>query len=1303
MATILLAGVGSAIGASVGGGILGLSSVAIGRAVGATLGRAIDSKILGAGSDPVETGKVDRFRLTGASEGAPIPQLYGRARVAGQVIWATRFKEHSDTTGGGKGAPSQPEVTTYSYTVSLAMALCEGEITRVGRVWADGKEIAIGDLNMRVYPGDEKQLPDPKIEASMGAGMAPAYRGTAYVVIEDLPLGQFGNRIPQFNFEVIRPEQPEQEAELARGTKAVAVIPGTGEYALATSTVSFEAEPGVAARSNINNPSGMTDFTASLDMLDKELPNCGASSLVVSWFGSDLRCSQCNIQPKVEQSEDDGAEMPWNVSGITRAEAGVVPFENGRAVYGGTPTDKSVKEAITAMAAKGQKVTFYPFILMEQMAGNGLTNPWTGNGEQPKLPWRGRITTSRAPGVSGSPDGTSAAAAEVDAFFGAAQVDDFTVTDDGVDYTGPSEFSYRRFILHYAHLCKSAGGIDTFLIGSEMRGLTQIRGSGHSFPAVEKLITLLEDVRSILGDEIKISYAADWSEYFGYHPTDGSGNVYYHLDPLWSHEQIDFIGIDNYMPLSDWRDGEDHLDAHHRSIYDLDYLTSNIEGGEGYDWYYASQADRDTQQRSLITDGAHNEPWVFRYKDLRNWWYRSHHNRIDGVRHKLPTGWLPGSKPFWFTELGCAAIDKATNQPNKFIDPKSSESKFPYHSSGRRDDFIQMQYLRAIYAYWGKATNNPVHSATNVRMIDMDRAHVWAWDGRPYPQFPNNLELWSDGENYLRGHWLNGRSGSRSLASVVSEICARSGVTRIDVSKLYGLVRGYVVKDITAGRSALQPLMLAYGIEVAEHEGVLHFRSRTGFVDHQLDPGKMALTDEQNSSLERVRDGDPDVVGRVRLSYVESEGDYEVRSTEASFPDDDNQTVSQSEFPLILTPAEAQDITERWLSEARVARDRASFALPPSQSGKVAGDVVEIETDAGTEHFRLDHIEQAGVQNVRATRVEAGIYAPSAHKDAPLVAKSFVTPPPAFPLFLDLPLLRGDEVEHAPYLAAASRPWLGKVAAYSSAADNGYGLNTLIDRRAVIGVTKSVLHRAAAGVLDHGPALRVELIDGVLSSVELSDMLNGANLAAIGDGTPDNWELIQFTTADLVAPRTYDISGRLRGQLGSDALMPTRWPAGSYFVLLDGRPEQINLAASARGVDRHYRIGAARLPVSDPSYQHRVLAFQGNGLRPYAPVHLAAQSDGAGGTTLSWVRRTRLDGDQWGYGDVPLGEANEQYLLRVTQGNALLREETVATPSWTYSAAAQSADGVTGPYQIAVAQVSDRYGPGLFAKLKLGA
>ncbi len=190
MATILLSAVGAAVGGSLGGSVLGLSASVLGRAAGATLGRVIDARILGAGSPAVETGRIDRFRLTGASEGAPVASVHGRARLSGQVIWPSRFREDVAVSGGGKGAPSQPKTTSYSYSVSLAVALCEGTITRVGRVWADGNELSKSDLSMRVYPGTMDQLPDPKIEAVEGAGRAPAYRGTAYVVIEDLRLSR---------------------------------------------------------------------------------------------------------------------------------------------------------------------------------------------------------------------------------------------------------------------------------------------------------------------------------------------------------------------------------------------------------------------------------------------------------------------------------------------------------------------------------------------------------------------------------------------------------------------------------------------------------------------------------------------------------------------------------------------------------------------------------------------------------------------------------------------------------------------------------------------------------------------------------------------------------------------------------------------------------------------------------------------------------------------------------------------------------------------------------------------------------
>jgi hypothetical protein len=323
MATLILAAAGAAIGAGFGGTVLGLSGAVIGRAIGATIGRAIDQRLIGGGSEAVEVGRLDRLRLMSSGEGGALPLIWGRMRIGGQVIWVSPFAETVSRSGGGKGAP-QPSVTSYSYSVSLAVALGEGVILGVGRVWADGTEVDAKALGMRVYTGSDSQLPDPKIAAVVGVDEAPAYRGTAYVVFEDLALADYGNRVPQFTFEVIREAQGDLAGDVvpfARSIRAVALIPGTGEYSLAMRPVRYGRGFAQGTVANQNSASGRTDLAVSLDQLRTELPECGSVSLVVSWFGDDLRCGQCRVRPKVEQVERDGIGMPWRAGGIARAQA----------------------------------------------------------------------------------------------------------------------------------------------------------------------------------------------------------------------------------------------------------------------------------------------------------------------------------------------------------------------------------------------------------------------------------------------------------------------------------------------------------------------------------------------------------------------------------------------------------------------------------------------------------------------------------------------------------------------------------------------------------------------------------------------------------------------------------------------------------------------------------------------------------------------------------------------------------------------------------------------------------------------
>lgn len=1304
MATIVLGAAGAALGGAMGGSVLGLSMATIGRAAGATLGQAIDRRLLGAGSEPVPTPGLDRLRVTGASEGAAVGRVWGRMRVPGQVIWASRFTERRRTTGGGggKGAPPRPETTELSYSVSLAVALCEGEIADVGRIWADGREVGRDGLNMHVHAGRTDQQPDPTMEAVEGPGAVPAYRGTAYVVFDDLDLGPFGNRVPSFSFEVFRPSEAEAAPgqappDIARAVRGVALMPGSGEYSLATEPVQVTPEYGRTRLANVHTAEGKADLLVSLDRLQGELPNCGSVSLIVSWFGDDLRAADCRLRPRVEQGGQEHASLPWRVSGLDRGTAGEVVRQDGAPVYGGTPADAAVVQVIRECRDRGLSPVFYPFILMEQLPDNALPDPWTGGTGQPHLPWRGRITLSRAPGGAGSPDGTAEAEAEVAAFFGSAGPGDFDPGGDTVGYHGPDEWSYRRFILHYAHLCAVAGGVDAFCIGSEMRALTQIRGAGGSFPAVDALRTLAAEVRGILGPAARIGYAADWSEYHGYQPP-GTADKLFHLDPLWADPAIDFVGIDNYMPLSDWRDGHDHADAAAGAVHDLEYLRGNVAGGELYDWYYPTPEARAAQRRVPIEDGQ-GEPWLWRVKDLVGWWSNPHHDRVGGVRAAAPSPWVPQSKPIWFTEYGCPAVDRGTNQPNKFVDPKSSESALPHHSRGHRDELIQQQYLRAVIAHFSDPSRNPVSALTGAPMVDLSRAHVWAWDARPYPAFPRAADVWSDAPNYSLGHWITGRTAGRPLAPLVAELCAAVGLHDVDVSGLHGLVRGYAVAEVASLREVLQPLMLAHGFDVAERDGKLVFRSRTGRIEAELDPGRLVATKE-TPVPERLRDGAAALDARLQVTALEADGDYAPLSTTAIHPDAEGRGLGSLELPLALTRAEAAGLALRRLAEARAARDTARFALPSSRDDLGAGDVVSLNGAA----WRIDRVERNAALEIEATRVSGSLHGAQTPDDTPPPPLLPGTPPvPAEALFLDLPLMRGDEAPHAPHVAVTAEPWPGPVALHSATGEGPFTLDRVLRAPATMGRTLCPLAAAPAGRWDRGPALRVRLVRGALASAGVEELLAGANLAAIGDGTPDGWELFQFAEAVLAGEDTWELSMRLRGQAGSDGIMPGAWPAGSCFVLLDGRPGQVGLPAGARGVARRWRWGPADRPIGNPAWREAAHAFAGNGLRPYPVCHLRA-SAGADGVQVTWVRRTRIEGDGWDGPEVPLGEEREAYLVRLRVDGALRREAEVASPRFLWDSAMQAQDAAGGgTAEIEIAQISDRYGPGPGRSLALGA
>ena len=1253
MATLALSLAGQVVGGALGGPI----GATIGRALGALAGSAVDSMLFAEKPEPVAGADI---RLQGSREGAAVPRLYGWGRLSGNIIWATELEEITSETSGAKGTTQAEETEIVA---SFAVGLCEGEVQRLGRIWADGQLLETSDLTLRFYRGTEAQTADSLIEARQGAGQAPAYRGLCYLVFERLPLGRFGSRIPNISVELCR-----VVGELEPAIRAVTVIPGASEFGYDPIPRVRVVSPGTAATENAHLSSEVSDWALSIDELVDLCPNLEHVSLVVSWFGDDLRCGHCTVRPKVEAASRTVSGASWSVAGLSRGSAQVVSQHGGGPAYGGTPSDAAVKAAIADLKARGLKVTLYPLIMMDVPADNALPDPYTGVVGQPAYPWRGRIACDPAPGMPGTPDRTAAAAAQVAAFAG---------TGTGWDY--------RRMVLHYAQLAVAAGGVDAFILGSEMRGLTTVRGAANSFPFVDALMTLAADVRAIVGGSTKLTYAADWSEYSGYQPGDAPGDKLFHLDPLWASPAIDAVGIDNYMPLSDWRDGEAHADAAEwDSPYELAYLRANIAGGEGFDWHYASDADRVDAVRSPIADSVHGEPWVWRFKDLAGWWGNPHHNRIGGVRSAMPTGWVPQGKPIWLTELGCGAVDKGANQPNIFGDPKSAESGRPHFSSGAPDALQQRQVLRAHLGHWAEAGHNPTSAVYGGRMLDTDRIYLWTWDARPYPAFPGDAASWSDAPNHATGHWLTGRLGTLASDELLRAIGTDCGVVLDDVAALPPLLHGMLVEGVAPARDAMAPVFVAAGASLRDTpDGLSIGRVATRLA---LEIGKDGLVSTDRALTARRRPDPSEAIGQLALSYPDRERSYLSGSVTAMRLG--GGAASGESTSLVLDLAGARRAAERMLLDRAVQRDVLDLALPPSRAGLEVGDAIAVDGQ-GEGPFEITEIRDGLERRISARAIPPVIEAAIVSGRPP--ATAVVAVPRAVPVLVaaHLPPDPGSPGQSRLLLAATASPWPGEVSIKDEA--TGAAIARLT-RNCVLGELDAPMAAGLFFTWDENSELTVRLYSGHLSSRDDGLVLAGGNRLAV-ETDSGAWGVLAFANAALVSPGLYSLSRLLRGQLGTGhAVGPAA--AGRRVVVLDERPLLVPVPPQWLGETRTLRAYAGR---SDPTGTTVAADLDLGPVLPLPPVHLRAERGaGSADVALSWIRRSRADTDSWAVSDAPLDQAPEAYSLTILDGAAPVRTIETATPGATYTAAQQTADfgGPPAGFAFQVAQKSPVFGAG---------
>jgi hypothetical protein len=1197
MTSLVLGSVGRAVGGTIGGPL----GAAIGSFIGTAIGTSIDNQIFGTDTKlkPRLGGRLSELGVQSSAYGDMIPIVYGMVRIAGNIIWSQDIKETAITTssssGGGKGGGSgkiSQSSTSFTYSVTLAIAICEGPIDAIACVWADAKVINPNDGVFRLYKGDEEQMPDTLIESMEGD--APAYRGMAYVVIEDFPLADYGNRIPNFTFEVRKNAISSDEDDLPVEDliTSIVMIPGAGEFVY-DDTVEYKipgelvgstwAQTGVKTRINQNNREGKADSLVALDQLENTCTNLEWVSVVVTWFGDDLDAGTCIIKPGVEFQTGAITEPDlWQVGGFNRSSARQITLIEGSPRYGGTPSDASLLRYIQEIKSRGYNVMFCPLFFMDV----------------DEKPWRGRVTGS---------------ASDVTSFF--------TKTN-----------GYNAFINHYANLVK--GDVDAFIIGSELIGLTKVQAMDDSFPAVDELVSLAASVKATVGD-VLVTYGADWSEY--HHDANG----WYNLDPLWASPDIDMVGIDAYFPLTD---EEEPLAG-----FSQQQLQDGWTVGEGYDWYYSDPG------RTVQTPLAPEYAW----KNIA-WWWENNHVNPDAAT----TAWIPESKKIWFTEFGYPSVDGASNQPNVFIDPDSSESAYPYHSRGRADFRSQRNAIKATLEKWqGSAM--------------VEHLFLWTWDARPYPFWPDLTSVWADGDLWKTGHWVNGKIGISSLAAIVSDLSLRAGLdsAQIDVTNLNNFVDGLVIKRQISSRSVIESLRSAYFFDVVESSGKVKYITRGGAVHSVIAEDDLVPSGNKNEHnlLNIVRMQELELPQKVYVNYINKEADYQNGSQIAQRSITSSVGAETLELPIVMTNQFAKIIADISLYNSWLGRTSYAFNLPIKYAKFEPTDIVDLTVNEIAHKIRITntHFGNPGLMKVEGVAEDISTYdfynepghIPSNQQVIDDVGQTLLH-------ILDLPAFPSDAANQGFLRYAASgleSAWKGSVVFRSDDAGANYSEIIGISSAAVVGLTTTALPAGSVDIFDEESELIVAIAGGgELAGTSEIAVLNGANVAMVGA------EIIQFKNATLISEGKYTLSGLLRGRLGTENAVSTH-TAGEDFVLLDNNVVKAIAPNSLIGLERVYKpvsVGSS-LDVTDAQN----FTYNANCLKPFSPVHITGSRDIGGDLTINWVRRTRMNGQWQDNVDVPLGEESESYEVDIYDGLDVVRTIAgLSTSVASYTAAEQTVD-----------------------------
>lgn len=542
-----------------------------------------------------------------------------------------------------------------------------------------------------------------------------------------------------------------------------------------------------------------------------------------------------------------------------------------------------------------------------------------------------------------------------------------------------------------------------------------------------------------------------------------------------------------------------------------------------------------------------------------------------------------------------------------------------------------------------------------------------------------------------------------SVGAIALDITNRCGLGPVSAAHLTDQVRGYAISGSSNGAGALAPLAMAYHFDVAEHAGQIRCIKRGRSMKGTIPIGQLGGRDPSGTPIEPINFSTQSAVGlprEITVQFADVDLDYQPNAQRAFRDRGDVQANEAVQVPLALTADEGRKIADRLLWSPWTARRGATTSTNDRWIRRGPGDVLGIPVAGQILPYRLIKVIRGdnGVIEWELQRDDTQVYESNAtgtqghSNDNPLLL-----PGETKLSLIDCPILQDNDDNTGFYWAvtAVNEGWRGASIRRSVDGGTTYGHMSDVGIRTRIGTVSSALPSGPTAYWDDGNTLTVVLdyAGHTLESRDDAAVLAGANAIWLGPATGQGGEVLQFGTATLIAPQTYQLSHLLRGRLGTEANVGTHGSNERMVFLSSATVGRSDFGAGDWNASRLYKPVSHLVSIDDTASQS--FTNTGVGKKPYSPVHIAGTRDGSNNLTVTWVRRSRLRSAGLA-GPVPLGEVTEAYEVDIVVASVVVRTIASTTPTITYTAAQQTTDGITpgNPVTLRVYQISDVAGRG---------